>query len=193
METHEPELYPLVHTQFCLGCRFAEVTALRRTRIDLATGLVEIRRGQFRGVTGRTKGKRARKAALPAEGLAVLKAHLERMDAERWPGWDDLVFPRPPYRARRGSNFWASTTVHTKIAESFARCGIVVTGKTHVARHTMITIAHSLEVDEALLRKTIGHRSKSVHMGYVHPPDEQVRGLGAEVGRELLKGRKRDG
>lgn len=194
MELHEPDLYPLIHTQFMLGCRFAEVTALRRARVDLATGLVEIRRGQFRGVAGRTKGKRARKAALPAEGLALLKAHLERMDAERWPGWEDLCFPRPPFRARRGSHFWAATTVHEKIAASFARCGIEVTGKTHVARHTMVTIAHSLEMDEALFRETIGHRSKRVHQGYVHAHDAQRIEIGEKVGRELLKGRgERDG
>jgi integrase len=196
METDEPELYPLIHTSFMLGCRFSEVSALRKVRVDLATGLVDVRRGQYRGVTGVTKGKRARTTALPPEGVAVLRAHLERMAVERWPGWEDIVFPRPPFKQRskrdKGSVFWASATVHRKIRESFKRCGIVVAGKTHISRHTMASVAHDLSVDEALLMEVIGHRSKQIHRGYVHARDAQRIELGAKVGKELLSERKKN-
>jgi integrase len=194
LEKNEKEVYPLVFISFMLGCRFAEVSALRRDRVDLESGIVRIRRGQYRGHLGRTKGKRGRKVALPLEARALLKAHLDRMEREKWPGWDQVCFPRPPARSKPGSPvFWASSTVDAAIRRSFKRCGIEVKGTTHVARHTMITAAQELTASEALLRKVVGHRSKKVHQGYVHPADAKVIQLGDAVGRELLKGRKREG
>lgn len=189
LEANEPEVYPLVFTQYMLGCRFSEVSALRRDRLDLETGIVKIRQGQFRGFKGKSKGKRARKAALPLEARALLRAHLDRMAREQPPGWDELVFPRPVTGRPRPTNYWSWATAMRAIARSFERCGIEVKGKTHVARHTMITIAEDITPSEALLRKVVGHRSKKVHAGYQHPPEAKVIELGNAVGRELLRGR----
>ena len=190
MEKHAPELYPMIHTQFVLGCRFSEVTALRRDNVDLDSGLVQLRRGQVRGNLGRTtKGKRSRRAALPLEARVVLKAHLARMAQEQPRGWDELCFPRPETGRPRPNNYWPSTTVWEAVHDSFERVGIAVKGKTHVARHTMITIAEGITPSEALLRAVVGHRSKKVHEGYMHPPDARVIHLGDVVGREMLKSR----
>lgn len=190
LEANEPEVYPLVFTQYMLGCRFSEVSALRRDRLDLETGIVKIRQGQFRGFKGKSKGKRARKAALPLEARALLRAHLDRMAREQPPGWEELVFPRPVTGRPRPTNYWSWATAMRAITRSFDRCGIEVKGKTHVARHTMITIAEDITPSEALLRKVVGHRSKKVHDGYKHPPEAKVIELGDAVGRELLRGRR---
>lgn len=189
LEEHEPDLYPVIFLSFMLGCRYSEATALRHEDIDLEAGTVKIRRGQYRGRPGRTKGKRARLAGLSMESRAVLHAHLERMRAERWPGFDELVFPRPAYGRTRPSNHWASTTVDEKIRKSFGRCGIAVKGTTHVGRHTAITMADDVGVPESVQRKVFGHRSKRIHQGYKHPRPAQVIDFGEAVGQKLTGSR----
>jgi len=191
LEEYSPDLYPLVHTQYMLGCRFSEVSALQRKRVDRESGMVKILRGQYRGVVGRTKGKRARRVGLPPEGLVVLREHLDRMEREQVPGWEDLVFPRPPTGRTRRHNFWHIQRAHDALKASFERTGIVVKGSTHVARHTMITFANDVGPSEALIRQVVGHRSKRVHDGYNHPQDAKILHLGERVGRELLSKRKR--
>jgi len=191
LETYAPELYPMIFCQYMLGCRFAEVSALERKRVDLETGIVKILRGQYRGHVGPTKGRRARKAALPVEAREMLREHLARMDREQYPGWEDLVFPRPPWGRGRAHNFWHYRTVNEYLHASFKRTGIVVKGATHVARHTMITVANDVAPSEALIRSVVGHRSKKVHAGYNHPRDARVVHLGETVGTALLSTRKR--
>lgn len=191
LEGCEPDVYPLVFTQFLLGCRFSEVSALRRESLNLETGIVWIRRGQYRGFKGKSKGKRARKVALPLEGRAVLRVHLDRMAREQPPGWEELVFPRPVTGRPRSSNFWSWATVMRAIERSFERCKIEVKGKTHVARHTNITIATEVAPSEALVRKVVGHRAKGgAHEGYIHPTDGQVIRLGEAVAGALLGTRR---
>jgi len=193
LEEHEVELYPLVHLQYMLGCRFGEVTALRRTHIDLESGAVRIRRGQTRGQPGQTKGKRARVAGLPLETRALLRAHLDRMAHERWPGWDDLVFPRPVTGRRRPHNYWAYQTIAKKLHKAFTALQLEVKGTTHVARHTMITLAGEItqtETSAALLREMVGHRSQKQHAVYQHPLEGKVLQMGERVGRVITSGRR---
>lgn len=185
LQKHEPEVYPLVVTQLVLGCRFAEVSALRREDVDLDSGLVKIRRGQYMGTVGSTKGKYARKAALPLTARAMLRAHLERMEHEQWPGWRELVFPRPAFGRRKHSNHWSSTTVSNAVGRSFTRLGIDVKGKTHVARHTLITLT-SDHAAERVLREMVGHVG-SVHDRYKHAHEAEVISLGEVVGRKVLR------
>lgn len=121
MRQHEPELYPMVLTQYVLGCRFAEVSALRHEDVDLESGVVKIRRGQYKGERGPTKGRYARTAALPLEARAVVKRHVERVRTEGYAGADELVFPRPPYGRKRHSIHMSSSTVSHAIERSFKR------------------------------------------------------------------------
>jgi integrase len=187
LEQHEPELYPLVYVQFCLGCRFAEVSSLRHEDVDLETGLVKIRRGQYRGVEGGTKGKYARRAGLPSSAVELIRRHAQRMSVERWPGWRELVFPRPLSGSRRGSNFWAASTADGKIREAYKRLGFPLAGATtHVARHTLISIANTLEqMPSGLLKTVVGHKTDQVHALYNRPPDENVLALGERLGQAL--------
>lgn len=185
LEANEPELYPLIYVQFMLGCRFAEVSALQRKDVDLTTGIVKIRRGQYLGTKGRTKGRRARKAALPAEARAMLTAHLDRMAVERWPGWEELVFPRPVTGRIRVYDFWSASTVDNKIRASFKRLGFEIKGTSHSARHTWVTMAESVEPSDALRRAMAGHRSQKMHDAYTHHSEERVADLSERVGKHL--------
>ncbi len=185
LEKREVNAYPLIYVQFMLGCRFAEVSALQRKDVDLETGIVRIRRGQYLGAKGRTKGRRARKAALPVEARAMLVAHLARMDKEQWPGWQELVFPRPVTGRGRQYDFWSSSVVDKKIRGSFKRLGFQINGTTHSARHTWVTMAEAIEPSEALRRAMAGHRTQKVHDGYTHHSEDRVADLGERVGKHL--------
>lgn len=185
LELNEPALYPMVFTQFMLGCRFAEVSALRKQDVDLEAGIVKIRRGQYLGQRGRTKGRFARTAGLPEEARELLKAHLAEMEHQRWPGWEELVFPRPVTHRKRTSDFWACSTVDHALRRAFKRLGIEVEATTHIPRYTMATIADEIEAPEALWRKVMGHRSREIHLGYKHPPAAQVVGLAEKYGAKL--------
>lgn len=189
LEANELDLYPLVHTQFMLGCRFAEVSALYRTDLDLESGLVQILRGQYLGVIGPPKGNAARVAALPLATRALLRAHLDRMAVEQWPGWETLVFPRPPTSRVRKSDFWSHATVHAKIKSSFFRLDIRMGASTHVARYTMVTVASQVSASEALTRAVTGHKSIAVHRGYQQPESGKIVQLAGRVGGAMLGGR----
>ncbi|HEY3499298.1 MAG TPA: site-specific integrase [Polyangiaceae bacterium] len=189
LEEHEPELYPIVYCQFMLGCRYSEVTALRHEDIDLETGLVKVRRGQYRGHTGRNKGKKSRPNALPPEAVEMVKAYIATAKREGWPGHEELVFPRPLYGRTRPFNHWASTTVDKKIRRSFARVGIAVKGTSHVARHSAITMAEQAGVSEAVRMKVYGHRSKKIHAGYVGLAPSKAIEVSQSVGQAIKAAR----
>lgn len=187
---HDPEAYPLVLLQFHLGCRFAEVSALRHEDLDFEAGIVKIRRGQYRGTPGRTKGRYARIAGLPLEVRAMLKKHIERVRREGYEGADELVFPRPPFGKRKHSNYWSSSTLHHVIERSYHRLGLrgegverPVRGTTHVARHTVATIAEDL-ASASVLQKVLGQTAE-IHARYKHPTEAKVIDLAEAVARRL--------
>jgi len=185
LEVNEQDIYPLVITQLVLGCRFGEASALRREDVNLETGIVTIRRTQWNGAVGPTKGRYARRAALPLDARALLRAHLARMDAEQWPDYQLLVFPRPPFGNRpRHSNHWSIATAIYKLQRAYERCGIDVKGGTHVWRHTLSTLADSL-ASEQLVRSVMGHKSKAVHERYHHAHEADVIALADAIGRKL--------
>ena len=185
LAANEPDVYPLALTQLELGCRFAEVSALRWEDVDLESGIVRIRRGQWGGSVGKTKGRYARLAALSLDTRAMLKAHRERMAVEQWPSWDTLVFPRPPFsQRRRHSDHWSITTVGYKLVRSYKRCGLTLAGRTHIWRHTMITLAREL-ASAQVLRNVVGHADENVHARYQHTHGADVISLAEALGQKL--------
>jgi integrase len=190
LEEHEPDLYPIIYCQFMLGCRYSEVTALRHEDIDLETGAVKVRRGQYRGHTGRNKGKKSRPNALPPEAVEMVKAYMATAAREGWPGHNELVFPRPMYGRTRPFNHWASTTVDKKIRRSFARVGIEVKGTSHIARYTAITMAERAGIPESVRMEVYGHRSKKIHRGYIDLPQARAAETSQSVGQTIKAARQ---
>lgn len=187
---HEPEAFPLVVLQFHLGCRFSELSALRHEDIDMESGIVKLRRGQYKGEKGPTKGKYARVAGIPLDVRALLKKHVERVRREGYEGADELVFPRPPYGRRKHSNHWSSSTLHHVIDRSYKRLGLrgegverPVRGTTHVARHTVATIAEDL-ASASVLQKVLGQTAE-IHARYKHPTEAKVIDLAERVAARL--------
>jgi integrase len=154
-----PELYPVLETQLGLGCRFSEVSALKWADIDLDTGVVIIRRAQYRGVLGPTKGNAVRYAALGPEALALLRT---------LPRVSEWVFPRPALRGtrhRQSHPFWVYATVRLAVGEAFREAGITVKSRTHALRHTFVSEARAAGQDD-LLRRLVGHQSEEMTERY---------------------------
>lgn len=170
------ETFPLVFVQYALGCRFAEVSELRWSDVDMRTGGLVIARGQVKGRVGPTKNGKPRPAALGPVALEMLRKHRLEMLTAKWPEHESLIFPRPPhvFGPKPLSNHWSISTVREHIREAFASAGIAdMANATHAARHTLNNHARKLGND-ALLRKVIGHASAeetgtytSVEMGEV--------------------------
>jgi integrase len=182
----------LVLLQYHLGCRFSELSALRHEDVDLEAGIVRIRRGQYRGVRGRTKGRYARVAGLPLDVRVMLQKHIARVRAEGYPGADELVFPRPPYGRRKHSNHWSASTMHAILVRSYRRLGLrgpgvdnPLRGTSHVARHTVATIAEGLAT-ASVLRKVLG-QTQEIQRRYQHPEHAQVIELSERVAERLKR------
>lgn len=192
---HESELAPMMLVQSILGCRFAEVSALRRADVDLSTGLVTVRRGQVRGTPTPTKGRYARTPALGPAGLQIVQEHLRRMDELRWPGHAELVFPRRPTGQATGakaprSPHWPYQTVYYALRRSFERLGLEMAAVTHAARHTMNNVASAevakAHISESLVRKVVGHTTVDMSTRYRHPELAEVISLAERVEGALL-------
>lgn len=155
------DTFPIVFTQYAIGCRFAEVSELRWPDIDLRTGAVIISRGQSKGRIGPTKNGEPRLTGVGPAVLEFLRKHRLEMLTAKWPEHESLIFPGPPYVCgpKPRSNHWSYSTVRNHIRETFACLGITdMANVTHAARHTMNNHARKLG-DDAMLRKVIGHAS----------------------------------
>jgi integrase len=161
------DMRAMVTIQLLLGCRFGEATALKWTDIKWDTGHVRVVRTQYKGKIGPTKADRTRWAGLGHIGLAVLKAHGERMAAEKWPGWETWVFPRPVYwdGVRRSHDLWNYETVRATVVRVQRDLGLDLKARTHVLRHTFITAGRAHDNDD-LLRAIVGHTSRALTEGY---------------------------
>lgn len=187
LRDHSPHLYPLVATQYVLGCRFSEVSALPPDGVDLETGLVPIRRGQVDGQLGPTKGKYARLAAIPLTLRAELKAYRAMVVEQQWPGHNEFFFPRPPGGWRRHSNAWSIATAGDHIRAAYDRLGLShMKAVTHAARHTMISRAAMDKENELLMRKVVGHSSQRQSEVYTAAHVAQVIELAERTGGALL-------
>ena len=200
LRQHSFDLHVMTAVQYVLGLRFAEVSALWWTDIDMTTGIVTARRGQKNGKEGPLKGYRTppnkpasgkaeRIVALGPTGLAMLKKHRERMEKEQWPGWEKIVFPCPPEgqgkRPIRKHHYWDDQTVRAHIKAAFARLGLDLGAVTHAARHTSNNIAR-MHANEVFLREVIGHSKAELTVKYSEIEHGEVISFAREQERRML-------
>lgn len=189
LRQHSYDLHVMMVAQYVLGCRFAEVSALTWEDVEMATGVVRIRRGQLKGVEGPPKGNKERDSALGPTALAMLAAHRKRMEQERWPGWERLVFPAPlggqGKRPVRLHDYWPWKTVADHLKAAYGRLGYDLGAVTHVARHTANNVAR-MHANEVFLRKVIGHSSAEMTDAYTEIESTEVIDFAREQERRLL-------
>jgi len=97
-----PQHYAMILLGFVTGLRGSSLRPLRRkgpnADVDWERGLLHVRRSHSRGqsIMDFTKSKRDVTLALPPEVMAVLRAHVARIEAEPGPmAKSDLLFPAP--------------------------------------------------------------------------------------------------
>lgn len=177
-----PETYPIVYTMLCLGTRYSEVSALKRSDVDWRTGEVIIRRAQVRGHQGPPKADKPRRAALAASCLELLRGHVAACGESVW------LFPRPAVMGgpKPRLNVWGYSAVWRHVKASMAAAGVRTDNATHLFRHTLKSLMEG-EVPDAVLRKVIGHSSEAVHAIY---GDAKVLEFARSVERELSRSDK---
>lgn len=184
-----PDMYVLVLVQLSIGARFAEVSALKRSDVDMQTGKLVIRRGQVLGVLGPPKNNKAREAALPRMTLGRLREHVILMDERKWNGHQEWLFPAAPIRMRkRGQNaeggwFWHRNTVGLAIKATMKKVGIQTRTATHFARHTLNGLIRG-HVADSVLFSVVGHSGHQVNSAY---GDARVFDFANEVEKRLLR------
>ena len=142
LQEENPDVYALAGTQFYLGCRFGEASALRWECINFRTGEVLINQAQMAGEMGPPKNGDPRVSGLGPDWLAVLMQHKQRLTEEGRAGSDVWCFPaKPHYQRKRKDALMGYQHVHTAFRRAMRACGIEVGPATHALRHTMITLS----------------------------------------------------
>ena len=165
-----------------LGCwcalRFGELVELRRSDIDLAAGVVKVRRGAVRAegewVVGGTKSfAGVRDVAVPPNIMAAIEHHLAKhTDA----GNGALLFP-----AASGAHLQPSTLYrHFYRARDAADRPDV---RFHDLRHTGATFAAQAGATLAELMARLGHSTPQAAMRYQHAAAGRDREIAARMAR----------
>jgi integrase len=161
----------------CLtGLRFGELTELRRGDLDLAAGVLRVRRGVVavkagRGVDAPKTWAGVRTVELPMQLVALLAAHLEKIG-----GRDDaLVFPGPA-----GGHLAASTLRwHWDKARKVAGYPAL---RWHGLRHVAGTLAAMAGANEAESTARQGPDDMAMARLYVHAAKGRDREIADGIG-----------
>ncbi len=160
------------------GLRFGEVVELRRGDVDLAGGVLRVRRAVVtmrggRRVIGVPKSEAGlRDVAVPPHLLDVLRGHL---DEHAQPGRNGLVFP-----AADGSSHLTHNAVYkvfTRAREAAGRPDL----RFHDLRHTGAVLAAATGASLAELMARLGHSTPGAALRYQHA----AQGRDAEIARAL--------
>ena len=173
------------------GLRFGELAELRRSDIDLANGLIQVRRGVVRTKQGRkVKGPKSeagrRTVHIPPHLLDAVKDHL-RQHAQ--PGPNGLLFPgklghlapatfygRAPSKRQAGYGWYAARAAARRPDLRF-----------HDLRHTGAVLAASTGATLAELMARLGHSTPAAAMRYQHAAADRDKII-AERLSELANG-----
>jgi len=149
-----------------LGLRRGELTELRRSDVDLAAGVVRVRRSVVGGVVKAPKtAAGSRDVAIPPHLLPELREHL-RVHTQRGP--DGLLFPGA------GGGHIASETLERPWYRARAAAGrpdLTV----HGLRHTGATLAAATGATLSELMARIGHATPDMALRYQHASQDRDR------------------
>jgi integrase len=176
--------------------RPGELSALRWDALDLDSGMLHVRAIRSTDVNGivitKDKSKsRAGTRSFPLPDICVqkLRAHRVRQNEVKLrmpPGtWTDrgLVFPG---RAGRIMTQAAQSWRVTRLCE---QSGVPVVTM-HGLRHSGATWQLALGVDAKLISQRLGHASVTFTLDtYVHPSDDDQRGVSERIEADLLRRR----
>ncbi|MBO2458128.1 tyrosine-type recombinase/integrase [Actinomadura violacea] len=181
---HRLGAYPVLG--LLTGLRTEELRALQWSEVDLEVGAVYVTRAARH--TADTKTPRSRRGlALPQGGLAVLRAHRAKQEAERAAAGGNyhdhgLVFCRPDGGPLTGQNVRDDFRVIT------AAAGLGTVWVPRELRHTFVSILSDHGVTTETIRDLVGHASTHItETVYRHQIRPLVRG-GAEAMERVFGG-----
>ncbi|ODR06940.1 integrase [Mycolicibacillus koreensis] len=172
-------LAPMVVLAAWCALRFGELIELRRRDVDIANGVVRVRRGAVRAKgrweIGPTKSEAGiRDVAIPPHVLPDIKAHLESGHVGR--GQDALLFPPAagewdkdgqPVRLQPSTLYRHFYKARDKASRPDLRF--------HDLRHTGATLAAQTGATLAELMGRLGHSTQGAAMRYQHAADGRDR------------------
>ena len=174
---------PMVLLASWCGLRFGELTELRRKDVDLANGLLRVRRGVVHiggsAVVGTPKSAAGvRDVAVPPHLLPMLREHL----AANMHGRDGLLFP-----AANGAHLSTSSLYwHWHQArEAAGRPDL----RWHDLRHTGAVLAASTGATLAELMARLGHSTPAAAMRYQHAAQGRDAVIAARLSELVAGGR----
>lgn len=159
------------------GLRFGELVELRRRDVDLASGVLRIRRGAVRvsgqvivGTPKSTAG--VRDVAVPPHLLPGMRAHLVSQTS----GQDSLLFPgRDGATLSPSGLYWH----FHKARDAAGRPDL----RWHDLRHTGAVLAASTGATLAELMARLGHSTPSAAMHYQHAAQDRDQVIAAALSR----------
>jgi integrase len=156
--------------------RFGELAELRRADVDLAHGVVRVRRGVIRADSGRVvkdpkseAGKRD--VAIPPHLMPLVHEHLIEHAGR---GRDALLFPAASGGHMSPSSLYA---VYHPARDAAGRPDL----RFHDLRHTGATLAAATGATLAELMRRLGHSSPAAAMRYQHAADDRDAAIAAAL------------
>src|SRR5262249_19179190 len=151
------------------GFRPGEVSALQWGDVDLATGLIAVRRRVYRGVIELPKtASGCREAVLPSAVIELLRPLAEGKSADDW------MFPSTVGKPARGG------ALAEPLGRVCRRLGIEKRITPYAFRRTFNTQGQGV-VPDAILRKVVGHSNATMTERYTAPDLAMRRQLGEGV------------
>ena len=159
-----PEDRALWATAMYAGLRRGELRALRWSDVDLAAGILQVKRG-WDDTEGEIEGKtRAARRTVPI--AAVLRDHL--VEQKLRTGGEGLAFGASPRRP------FEPSTVRRRALAAWAPAGLEPIGL-HEARHTFASLMIAAGVNAKALSTYMGHSGVSITLdryGHLMPRNE---------------------
>ena len=166
-ENYEPLLLVFALTNLRLG----EVLALRRSQLDLETGLLHVTGNAHEGVIAEgdsDEKKHVREHPLAPSLVDELRPLPPRIDTP-------VLFPTPAGRVWRESNFHRDVWKAAQIASD-------MDVRPHECRHSWITHMRAEGIDPADLAQVSGHDVETATRHYTHSTGRSMEAMRAVIG-----------
>jgi hypothetical protein len=179
MRERFPQYYAITFLGFVTGLRPSSLRPLRRAGaspdLDLATGLLLVRRSHTRGgeVMEATKTGRDQRIPLPPMLLAALREHIDTLT--RRAAASDLLFP-----STTGS-FLPDKPLRRAIGEVAAAIGVPYKLTTRGMRRTFQDLMREAGVADVITRAISGHATESMQRHYSTARDHEIEASLAAV------------
>jgi integrase len=155
----DPRMYAMLLVALRAGLRLGELMALRWDDVDLATGLLTVRRGTFRGRDKEPKNGRVRYIPLTVDTLTALEA-----------------VPRDyPRIFHRGDGEWLCYTQALRALTRMCRQAGIRRITWHVLRHTFASLLADNDVGPVVTKELLGHSTIKMTMRYSHASAASLR------------------